>query len=208
MGFDLTLEKFNDECSSKGKVIANKDRNNKPNQKVNVIMVSLSRKLSPPKKSLKSTISNSQFKNEMVQLFCHGQRKEFFRRWLQNIPANIVNNDTSAQKLEFELNIHFAIYPLKTGAKDVILLRLFIREIKTSLKNLAFKLKNQAEESMNAFKNFIETRGRSLSQTTEFLPYFALPYVPNPQDNQGYQEIFSVRKLSPLKNKTFFRFFV
>lgn len=40
MGFDSTLEKFNEECGSKGKVIANKDRNNKPNQKVNVVLVS------------------------------------------------------------------------------------------------------------------------------------------------------------------------
>lgn len=45
---------------------------------------------------------------------------------------------------------------------------------------------------MENFKNFIETRGRSLSQNTEFLPYFALPYVPNPQENPGYERIFSV----------------
>jgi hypothetical protein len=55
----------------------------------------------------------------MIQLFCHGERKEFFRRWLQNIPANIINDNTETQKLEFELNIYFAIYPLRKGGKDV-----------------------------------------------------------------------------------------
>ena len=55
----------------------------------------------------------------MVQLFCHGERKEFFRRWLQNIPANIINDNIDTQKLEFDINIYFAIYPLSTGGKDV-----------------------------------------------------------------------------------------
>ncbi len=58
-------------------------------------------------------------KNEMIQLFCHGQRKEFFRRWLQNIPSSFVNEDVAAQKLEFQLNIHFAIYPLRKGGNNV-----------------------------------------------------------------------------------------
>jgi LisH domain-containing protein ARMC9 len=107
----------------------------------------------------------------MIQLFCQGQRKEFFRRWLQNIPASLLTEDLSAQKLEFELNIHFAIYPLRRGGRDA---------------------KVQSEESMSSFKTYLENRGRSLSQTTEFLPFFALPYVPNPQDNHGYQKIFSV----------------
>ena len=55
----------------------------------------------------------------MVQLFCHGERKEFFRRWLQNIPANVINNSTETQKLEFELNIYFAVYTLRKGGKEV-----------------------------------------------------------------------------------------
>ena len=46
---------------------------------------------------------------------------------------------------------------------------------------------------MESFKTFIETRGRALSQNVEFLPYFALPYVPNVKDNPGYQRILSVR---------------
>jgi hypothetical protein len=57
----------------------------------------------------------------MIQLFCHGERKEFFRRWLQNIPANIINDNADTQKLEFELNIYFAIYPLRKGGKDVLI---------------------------------------------------------------------------------------
>ncbi len=59
------------------------------------------------------------FKNEMLNLFGQGQKKEFFRRWLENVPPQQVNDDIEVQKLELELNLHFAIYPLRVGGKDV-----------------------------------------------------------------------------------------
>ena len=45
---------------------------------------------------------------------------------------------------------------------------------------------------MNAFKTYLETRGAALSQTTEFLPFYALPFVPNPRAHPSYKELFSV----------------
>ncbi len=55
----------------------------------------------------------------MIQMFTNGQRKEFFRRWLQNVPSNLLNDDLETQKLEFQLHIHFAIFPLRKGGRDV-----------------------------------------------------------------------------------------
>ncbi len=52
------------------------------------------------------------------------------------------------------------------------------------------------EDGMNHFKVFLETAGASLSQTTEFLPYYALPYVPNPKAHPSYKELFSVSLLA------------
>ena len=46
---------------------------------------------------------------------------------------------------------------------------------------------------MADFKAYLETRGSSLSQTTEFLPFYALPFVPNPKVHPSYKELFSVR---------------
>ena len=43
---------------------------------------------------------------------------------------------------------------------------------------------------MNAFKSFIETKGRVLSQINQYLPYFGLPYCENPQNS--FPEIFTV----------------
>ena len=48
---------------------------------------------------------------------------------------------------------------------------------------------------MNHFKVFLETAGASLSQTTEFLPYYALPYVPNPRAHPSYKDLFSVSRI-------------
>lgn len=45
---------------------------------------------------------------------------------------------------------------------------------------------------MGDFKKYLETRGASLSQTTEFLPYYALPFVPNAKSHPSYKELFSV----------------
>lgn len=43
---------------------------------------------------------------------------------------------------------------------------------------------------MKTFRQFLETRGASLSQTTEFLPFYALPYVPDPKVHPSYKELF------------------
>lgn len=51
-------------------------------------------------------------------------------------------------------------------------------------------MKILTRESMNAFKEYIDTRGGVLCQIKEFLPYFGLHYHQNPQ--QGFPELFQV----------------
>ena len=53
----------------------------------------------------------------MLQLFQNGHADEFFAVWEQFLPSKIRNEDAVAQKLEFYLNIYFAIYPLKHNQK-------------------------------------------------------------------------------------------
>ena len=54
-------------------------------------------------------------------MFKVGSRKEFFLLWDSNIPESVKSNDPVCKKLEFYLNIYFAIYPIKyqlmTGKK-------------------------------------------------------------------------------------------
>ena len=56
----------------------------------------------------------------MVHLFNQGQRKEFFRRWVESIASSEAAESMLGQRIEFELNIHFAIYYYKKN-KDVCL---------------------------------------------------------------------------------------
>ena len=108
----------------------------------------------------------------MVHMFNQGQRKEFFRYWMENIPTELVSSQYEAQRLEMELYIHFAVYSFrKTGTP---------REV----------MKSQSREGMNAFKSYIESKGHIVSQMKEFLPYFGIPYADDPAET--FPEIFSV----------------
>ena len=48
----------------------------------------------------------------MLQYFERGMFNEFFGMWEKHLPEKIRNSDSVAQKLEFYLNIFFAIYPI------------------------------------------------------------------------------------------------
>lgn len=52
--------------------------------------------------------------------------------------------------------------------------------------------KEDLDERISYFKTFLETKGAALSQTTEFLPFYALPFVPNPMAHPSFRELFQV----------------
>lgn len=143
-GFDKTLQNFEKEISSKGKPLATFDGKGPSSQK------------------------QVAAQNEIMEAFHNGKGKKCFDLWQANLPKSLRDTDQVAQKLEFYLNIYFAIYPLKFG-----------------------KGQNIQEKNMREFKNYLETRGATLSQTTEFLPYYALPFVPNPKGHPSYKELFT-----------------
>ncbi|KAF1557984.1 LisH domain-containing protein ARMC9, partial [Eudyptes schlegeli] len=53
-----------------------------------------------------------------------------------------------------------------------------------------FQDKAELEERISHFKAYLETKGAALSQTTEFLPFYALPFVPNPMVHPSFKELF------------------
>jgi hypothetical protein len=44
---------------------------------------------------------------------------------------------------------------------------------------------------MQVFKSFLDAKGEELSLTAEFLPYYALPYISNPQEHTSFRHLFS-----------------
>ncbi|XP_019328425.1 PREDICTED: lisH domain-containing protein ARMC9 [Aptenodytes forsteri] len=107
---------------------------------------------------------------DLLTAFENGEQKVFFQLWEEHISSSVRDNEPVAQKLEFYLHIHFATYLLKhsMGKPD----------------------KAEFEERISHFKAYLETKGAALSQTTEFLPFYALPFVPNPMVHPSFKELF------------------
>ncbi|NXO86674.1 ARMC9 protein, partial [Sitta europaea] len=107
---------------------------------------------------------------ELLTAFEDGDQKLFFQLWDKHILSSVHDSDPVAQNLEFYLHIYFATFLLKQtiGKPD----------------------KAELEERISYFKEYLETKGAALSQTTEFLPFYALPFVPNPMVHPSFKELF------------------
>ncbi|XP_078338791.1 lisH domain-containing protein ARMC9-like isoform X2 [Crassostrea virginica] len=143
-GFDKCSSVFLKECEQKSKPVATHSIKSKSNQKLVAIQ------------------------NELMQHFHKGRRDRFFKEWNDSLHPSVRDGDAVAKKLEFYLNIYFAIFPIKFARGQ-----------------------READRAMGDFKKYLETRGASLSQTTEFLPYYALPFVPNAKSHPSYKELFT-----------------
>ena len=60
---------------------------------------------------------------------------------------------------------------------------------------------------MAKLRTFIETRGRDVARTEEFLPFYALPYVPQPQYHPTFKTLFEPRWRGGVHSFSFFYFF-
>nr|XP_048720608.1 lisH domain-containing protein ARMC9 isoform X6 [Caretta caretta] len=118
---------------------------------------------------------------DLLTAFEDGEQKVFFELWEEHISSSLRDNEPLAQKLEFYLHIHFAIYLLKhsVGKPD----------------------KADFDERISHFKTYLETKGAALSQTTEFLPFYALPFVPNPMVHPSFKELFQDSWMPELKTR-------
>ncbi|XP_004577260.2 lisH domain-containing protein ARMC9 [Ochotona princeps] len=154
--FEETLKTFSKECKIKGK----------------------------PCKSMGGSLRDSKsliIQKDLLAAFDSGHQKAFFHLWEEHVPSAVRDGDCTAQKLEFYLHIHFAIFLLKhrAGRPD----------------------KQELDDRMSFFKTYLETRGAALSQTTEFLPFYALPFVPNPVVHPSFKELFQDSWTPELKVK-------
>ncbi|XP_042851556.1 lisH domain-containing protein ARMC9 isoform X6 [Panthera tigris] len=146
--FEDTLKTFSKECKIKGKPLSKTAGGSLRDSKSLVIQ------------------------KDLIAAFDSGDQKVFFDLWEEHVPSSIRDGDPVAQKLEFYLHIHFAIYLLKhsVGRPD----------------------KEDLDERISYFKTYLETKGAALSQTTEFLPFYALPFVPNPMVHPSFKELFQI----------------
>jgi hypothetical protein len=106
---------------------------------------------------------------------------------LSGAQRSVRDGDLVAQKIEFYLNIYFAICPLLKR--------------RHGRGPLPADLQRALSASMAGFRTFLETRGAELSRTPEFLPYYALPYVPQPTEHPTFRELFMTPWLGELRGR-------
>jgi len=122
-----------------------------------------------------------------MAFFEDGDRLNFYRLFDRCIPEQYRLTDLDAQKVEFWLQIYFAVFPALPAAGGK----------KGALPEQgAKKLPRGREEGvdlspgMARLRAFIETRGADAARTEEFLPYYALPFVPRPQKHPAFCKLF------------------
>jgi hypothetical protein len=103
--------------------------------------------------------------NKLSSTFDNGQKNEFFSVWDKLIPNKLKETDYDCKKLEFNLHIYFVVYVVHPYNKN-----------RQSQSIMEKELKREQSD----FKLFLDTKGADLSKTSEFLAYYALPYIPNP----------------------------
>ncbi|CAD8158225.1 unnamed protein product [Paramecium octaurelia] len=111
--------------------------------------------------------------------FDRGERDKFLESWSRYIP-NQQRQYQDFWKLEFYIQIYFLIYPIhpvfmKKGVID--------------------------KNSINQFKQYLDSKGGDLSKTNEVLPFYALPYVKNPELHQTFQHLFTHEWIADLRQR-------
>lgn len=102
--------------------------------------------------------------------------------------------DLGFKKLEFELHIYFYIYPIHPEYR----------------KNSSAVIDQQryifVYTVFNSSRSILRTKkGSDLSRTTEFLSFYALPYIQKPQEHPAISHVFTKEWLLKLK-KAFHEF--
>ena len=116
----------------------------------------------------------SLYNNTLLSCFKSGEKQKFLSQWERLIPNHLILTEQSLYKLNFNIQIYFAIYP--------------ILNTKANLNNE--KVKKNLEKNMQEFKTFLEQNKVEEFNTSEFLTYYALPYVPDPRNNITYANLF------------------
>ena len=120
--------------------------------------------------------------SNLVKFFSLGKKNEFFKSWKRIIPNHIRLREPPLQKLEFYIQVYFAIYPLLYRDSEI-------------------NCNKTIQETMEEFKEFLEKKDSDYSKSNEFLSYYALPYVQNPKTHPSYSKLFQPEWAVELKDK-------
>jgi len=130
---------------------------------------------------------------EFMTAFDEGNHVDLFILWQNHVPRPLLRVNSqhpdaiTAMKLEFYLNLHCAVYPFR----DEILAEAGSLE----------EASKRCGKAMSVFRRYISSRGKSLSQTPEFIAFYALPYVPSPTEHPTFKGMFKEEWMLELRRK-------
>ena len=119
----------------------------------------------------------------LIKYFESGNKIEFFKQWKRLIPNHMKLIEPTLCKLDFYLEIYFALFPIMGN------------------KPINQKAQTELKQNMEDFKKYLEQKEIELSKTTEFLAYYALPYIPNPKGHPTYEQLFKPEWTNDLKEQ-------
>ncbi|KRX11161.1 Armadillo-type fold [Pseudocohnilembus persalinus] len=129
-------------------------------------------------------LHDQQIKQEkLIEAFNSGNREQFFKIWAQIVPTNTRQNNDQCSKLEFYLNIYFFVYNIHPFC------------------GTSKKPSQIPKQNVEQFKLYLENRGKDLSKTSEFLQYYALPYIDKPQKHTALKHIFTQEWVQEIQEK-------
>ena len=92
-------------------------------------------------------------------------------------------------QVEFSLHIYFAVFPLlpkPTSSQPSAM-----TPPESQLGALGAAARQDLTHRMKALKHYLETQGAGLATSGQYLPYYALPYVPQPHLHPSFQHMFT-----------------
>jgi len=84
----------------------------------------------------------------------------------------MLNDDATAKKIQFYLRVYFVVFvghPYLNTAHSP----------------------DHLKRAQADFKHYLDTKGVELSKTSEFLAFYALPYIPSPIDHPSFKALYT-----------------
>ena len=110
----------------------------------------------------------------LISYFKSGEKDKFLSHWTRLIPNNLILTESTLYKLNFYIQIYFAIYPILNPRTNIN----------------EEKIQKNLKKNMEEFKYFLERNKPQSESSSEFLAYYALPYIPDPRNNFTYVNLF------------------
>ena len=110
----------------------------------------------------------------LISYFKSGEKDKFLSHWTRLIPNNLILTESTLYKLNFYIQIYFAIYPILNPRTNIN----------------EEKIQKNLKKNMEEFKSFLERNKPQSGSSSEFLAYYALPYIPDPRNNFTYVNLF------------------